>query len=116
MRENKNNKVVDWTAKQHAKIHYKAINLFNIVLIVYFVLIHAYSKNVECMLFFSFFSIKDRPTQKGLTYMSLISLSWYSRYLVSSYVLSIELLSLARLCEVSSAVTMAAANSKKSWC
>lgn len=50
-----------------------------------------------------------------LTYMSLISLSWYSRYLVSSYVLSIELLSLARLCEVSRAVAMAAANSKTSW-
>lgn len=48
--------------------------------------------------------------------MSLISFSWYSRYLVSSYVLSIELLSLARLCEVSRAVAMAAANSKTSWC
>lgn len=71
-------------------------------------------KHIECVL--SFFSIKDCLTQKGLTYMSLISLSWYSRYLVSSYVLSIELLSLARLCEVSSAVAMAAANSKKSWC
>lgn len=48
--------------------------------------------------------------------MSLISLSWYSRYLVSSYVLSIELLSLARLCVASRAVAIAATNSKMSCC
>lgn len=48
--------------------------------------------------------------------MSLISLSWYSRYLVSSYVLSMELLSLARFCETSRAVAMVATNSKTRWC
>ena len=59
---------MDWTAKQHAETHYKAINLFNIVLIVYFVLIHAYSKNVECMLFF-FFLFNKRSSHTKRTHI-----------------------------------------------
>ncbi|KAG7230364.1 hypothetical protein INR49_024469 [Caranx melampygus] len=57
---------------------------------------------------------QDRAVLLGRGGEKSFSLNGGPRYLVSSYVLSIELLSLARVCDESRAIAMAAANSRTS--